>query len=70
MRVIKPAKKKNDTEPVTIKDLEDHKYVLVPPNEEWKVHLAREILEIKNGTLKMNLLDYKDLDDVLEIVTT
>ena len=61
---------KNAAEPVTHKDLKTLTYAPVPHNQEWKIQLAREILEIKNGKLEMKLLDYKDLDEVLKVVTT
>ena len=55
---------------VTSKDLDKQIYAIIPQVDKWKVHLAKEIIEVKNKKLQLQILSYKDLDDVLEAIIT
>ena len=55
---------------VTNKDLDKQIYAIIPQVDKWKVHLAKEIIEVKNKTLELQILSYKELDDVLEAIIT
>ena len=38
----------------------------VPHSDKWKVDLAKEILEVKNKKLEMQIPNYNELDEILE----
>ena len=42
----------------------------LPQVDKWKVHLAKEIIEVKNKKLELQILSYKELDDVPEAIIT
>ena len=45
-------------------------YNHIPDGEAWKVKFAKELLEMKNGTLDGANLTRKEVDDILIEVTT
>ena len=70
LRKIMLLEKKNVADKIVNSEIDDLKYAPIPRNNEWKVQLAKEILDIKSGTIEMKLFDNKDLDEVLNYVTT
>ena len=62
--------KKNVADNIVNSEIGDLKYAPIPWNNEWKIQLAKELLDIKSGTIEMKLFDNKDLDEVLNYVTT
>ena len=61
---------KTNLDVVTKKDLDEQIYVNVPHSDKWKVDLAKEILEVKNKKLEMKILNYKEIDEILEAIAT
>ena len=39
-------------------------------HNKWKVDIAKEIIEVKNEKLELQILSYKELDNVLEVIIT
>ena len=70
LRKIMLQAKKNVADNIVNSEVDDLKYAPIPRNNEWKVQLAKEILDIKSGTIEIKLFDNKDLDEVLNYVTT
>ena len=42
----------------------------IPEGDEWKVACAKELVEVKNGILSVDLLMTKEMDQILEVVVT
>ena len=61
---------KTNLDVVTRKDVDAQVYVNVPHNDKWKVDLAIEILEVKNKKLEMQILDYNEVDEILEAIVS
>ena len=61
---------KSTLDDVTSKDLDKQIYANIPQVDKWKVHLTKEIIEVKNKKLEQQILSYKELDDVLEGIIT
>ena len=55
---------------VTSKDLDKQIYAITPQVDKWKVDIAKEIIEVKNEKLELQILSYKELDNVLEVIIT
>ena len=55
---------------MTSKDLDKQIYDITPQVEKWKVDIAKEIIEVKNEKLELQILSYKELDNVLEVIIT
>ena len=55
---------------VTSKDLDKQIYAITPQVDKWKVDIAKEIIEVKNENLELQILSYKELDNVLEVIIT
>ena len=45
-------------------------YNVIPPGEEWKINLAKEIIDVKNNHLDIGTLDNAEADDILEFILT
>ena len=50
---------------VTRKDVDAQICVNVPHSDKWKVDLAKEILEVKNKKVEMQIPNYNELDEIL-----
>ena len=61
---------KTNLDIVTRKDVDVQIYVNVPYNNTCKGELAKEILEVKNKKLEMQILNYNELDEILEAIVT
>ena len=61
---------KTNLDVVTKKDLDTQVYDNAPDCDKWKVELAKEILQVKNKQLELHSLTYKEMDDILESITT
>ena len=61
---------KTNLDIVTRKDVDAQIYVNVPHSDKWKVDLAKEILEVKNKKLEMQILNYNEFDEILEAIVT
>ena len=55
---------------VTSKALDKQIYAITPQVDKWKVDIAKEIIEVKNEKLELQILSYKELDNVLEVIIT
>ena len=60
---------KTTLDDVTSKYLDKQIYAIIPQVDKWKVHLAKEIIEVKNKKLELQILSYNELD-VLEAIMT
>ena len=61
---------KTTLDDVTSKDLDKQIYAIIPQVDKWKVHLAKEIIEVKNKMLELQILSCKELDGALEVIIT
>ena len=51
-------------------DAEKLTYKAIPEEDEWKVACAKELIEVKNGIMGVDMLTTKELDQILEEVVT
>ena len=42
----------------------------VPPGEEWRINLIRELIDVKYDECKIENLDAEEIDDIIEFVCT
>ena len=70
LRKIMLLLNKTNKDTITKDDLNNQVYVNVPSNDEWKVNIAKEIVDIKNKRLDVDGFSYKELNEMLEIITT
>ena len=42
----------------------------VPPGEEWRINLIKELIDVKYDEGKIENLDAEDIDEILEFVCT
>ena len=51
-------------------DVDQLTYKAIPEGDEWKVACAKELIEVKNGIMSVDMLTTKELDQILEEVVT
>ena len=61
---------KSNVDDMVIHDFKNLVYNKIPKGEEWKVGLAEEIIEIKNGTLDVNILTLHEMNEILTCTVT
>ena len=61
---------KSKVDDIRKSDFEDLIYNDIPEGNEWKIKLAEEIIELKNGTLKIDFLTHKEINEILTHVVT
>ena len=57
----------DDLKPNSCDDLLFHK---VPPGEDWRINLIREIIDVKYDERNIENLDAEEIDEILEFVCT
>ena len=57
-------------EDITESDVDAFKYAAVPPGDEWRVELVKEIIEIRNSNLEVENFDEEELNEVLNYLCT
>ena len=55
---------------VTKKDIDEVKYAEVPPEDEWKVGMVREIIDIKYSRLDVENFNKEELNEILDYLCT
>ena len=55
---------------VTKKDIDEVKYAEVPPEDEWKVGMVREIIDIKYSRLDVENFNEEELNEILDYLCT
>ena len=51
-------------------DLDNLTYKTIPEGQEWKIACAKEIIEVKNGILSVDILTKDEVNQILEDVVT
>ena len=51
-------------------DVDQLTYKAIPEEDEWKVACAKELIEVKNSIMSVDMLTSKELDEILEEVVT
>ena len=51
------------------KDINYLTYNDIPPGDEWKIDMAREIIDVKNGDMVVDMSP-KEIDEILILVVT
>ena len=49
---------------------DDLRFNCVPPGEEWRIHLIKELIDVKCDERKIENLDAEEIDEILELVCT
>ena len=57
LRNLMLLQRKPTIEEITIDQLTKSTYVEIPTGDEWKIHLAKELLDAKNGHLDIEILN-------------
>ena len=61
---------KTDFDKISSDDFRDQIYVQVPSEEEWKIHLAKELLQAKNDEVVIDNFTHGQLDEILNTILT
>lgn len=61
---------KSCVDDIIIDDIKTLVYNVIPPGDEWKVNLAKEILDVKGRDMELKILNNAELDDILEQILT
>ena len=61
---------KSSIDDVTHKDISSLIYQQMGENDEWKVKMATELIDIKAGNLNIPTWTKDELDEVLNLITT
>ena len=61
---------KDRIEDVEKKDVEEVVYAKVKPEDEWKINMVQEIIELKNDELWLQNLTQDEIDDTLHLICT
>ena len=51
-------------------DFENLIYNEIPVGEEWKIKLAEELIEMKNGIMDVDILTSDEVDEILTYIVT
>lgn len=70
LRKIMLLANKTNVNDVTVDDMDNLVYCAVPIGEQWKVDFAKEIIQVKNRNLEINILDNSELEDILQTILT
>ena len=70
LRNIMLRVKKSSVDDIIIDDIKTLVYNVIPPGDEWKVNLAKEILDVKGRDMELKILNNAELDDILEEILT
>ena len=57
-------------EDVTMEDANIFKYARVPPEDEWRVGMAKEIIEIRSRKLEVENFDDEEIEEMLVYICT
>ena len=61
---------KSRVDDIIVDDIKILVYNVTPPGDEWKVTLAKEILDVKGRNMELKILNKAELDDILELILT
>ena len=51
-------------------DFNDLIYNKIPAGEEWKIRLAEELIEMKNGIMNVKILTAEEINEILTYIVT
>ena len=57
-------------EDITESDVDAFKYAAVPPGDEWRVEILKEIIAIRNSNLEVENFDEEELDEIMNYLCT
>ena len=55
---------------ITVSDIKQLKYHPIPDEEEWRIGIVRDIIDIRNGTAKLENFNAAELNDMLDLACT
>ena len=70
LRKIMLMLNKNNLDPIAKYDLSNLLYAKVPPDDEWKVTLAKEIIDVRDKPTVLPGVSINELNHILESITT
>ena len=70
LRKIMLMVNKTNVDAITSDDLKIQIYNVVPTDDEWKINVAKEIIEVKSKNMDLGIFDAAELDDILEHILT
>ena len=70
LRKIKHLVNKNSIDELSPKDARSILYQPVPKDEEWRIGMVREIVDIRNQEASLQEFTWKELEYILEYVCT
>ena len=59
---------KSSVDELNKESFQSHLYKEVPTNEEWRVRFAKEMMEILNGESNQDVLNWKEIEEILHHV--
>ena len=62
--------RKPTIEVITIDQLTKSTYMEIPNGNEWKIHLAKELPDVKNGHLDIEILNKAEATIILQNIMT
>ena len=57
-------------EDISKSDVDAFKYAEVPPGNEWRVEMVKEMIEIRNSNLEVENFDEEELEEILNYLCT
>ena len=70
LRKLMKAVGKTCIDDLDAKDINKLTYNEIPTGDEWKIDMAREIIEVKNGGLIVDIMSPNEIDEILVHVVT
>ena len=61
---------KTNIEDLNPLDAEQIEYCAVDEQNEWKIDVAKELLEVKSGTLQVDNFSFKEIDQMMSLICT
>ena len=55
---------------ITVSDIKQLKYHPIPDEEEWRIGIVRDIIDIRNGNAKLENFNAAELNDMLDFACT
>ena len=61
---------KNSVDNIRVEDIDTMEYHTIPENEEWRVSLVKEIIEVKENEYEVPGFTNEELEEIINFVCT
>ena len=61
---------KNSVDCIRVEDIDTMEYHSIPENEEWRVNLVKEMIEVKENEYEVPGFTNEELEEIIDFVCT